>query len=333
MIGHRPSSLPIARFCPVAPGLSSGYSGRNALMGLCYHAKCAGHNDDYRELCARLTEKERETVESWKSPETIVIGDVTLDYESAIKELAVGLTITGEHCDYNSAHAITAGTLDFGWVREVDGIRTAFVADLKKSRFTCTDGPDSLQVQAYAIAFASLHKCSQYCTGLWIAEDGEWQWSKDMIQTGLFGGRLDLILEAIVSAALNKGEEPVTGEHCSHCYGRLRCPAYAMPAHTADSWLSPLTGETELTNAVASELLLKLAAFEKIAEEAKEKLKVFAQLEGSIVAPDGSVWGPSRVKGRESLDTKALESSGVDLSMFRKTGRETVQFKWRKPKS
>jgi hypothetical protein len=73
MIGHRPSSLPIAKHCGQAPRYSAmAASGRPAVMGKAYHALMSAAPET-RELMAQLTAEEKTEVLSWKRPATIVM--------------------------------------------------------------------------------------------------------------------------------------------------------------------------------------------------------------------------------------------------------------------
>lgn len=325
---RRMSSLPMAAFCGPSADLSQKHgAGRAAALSSAFHARCAKSHDAER-LLSRLTEDEREELDTWHTPPDIEVEGALLKYENAEKELTVGLDrfgffSTDEHC-------MTLGHLDFAWVKwaEYQKTKTAYVADIKKSRWTTPDGPDSLQLHAYARAYAMLRGCDSYVTGIWAAEDGIWMWSNEVVS--LDSERAEAIWDRIFYAATNSGSEFATGPHCSSCYARLHCPEYAVPAHTADTWLTPATDWEKLAQLSAHErgnLLMKLKSLLAIGEATVKQINE-AALRGLEFEVNGKRWAAKEMPGRKSLDKEALKAAVGDLGQFEKVGKPYQQFGW-----
>jgi hypothetical protein len=335
----RPSSLGVAEFCPRATELNeqSGIS-RAAIMSTAWHAKLAGNDT----LIGELHPDERKEVAGYGTPTDAVIRvpshyevsvgrepelrevDITLDYESAEKELHVQV--------FERDDLITQGTLDFAWVRDVGGQRWAFVADLKRSSWAIPDGPDCLQLAAYGHAYAALRGCVGYTPGLWSGTDSEWTWGTPIDLTS--PEALDLWLR-LKRAAKNdhrlKTKEDdkrfVTGAHCSACYGRMRCPEYATLADA----LSNGSPEPEITSETAASMLLAAKALAEHAERITENVKVFAERGGVVKDPTtGKVYLPTVTSGRESLDKEALLKAHPDAKQFWRKGKPGKMFTWKK---
>jgi hypothetical protein len=326
MKGNRCSLLTITRYCGKAGELSEQYgAGRAAAKSSAFHAICS-NAPDKQMLLAKLSDEEKDDIKTWKRPADVDVNGQPLDYDSAQKELPIALDAKGNYCDPFGGEAITAGTLDMAWVRTIEGRRIAFVADIKKSKFTTLDGPASLQVHAYAWAYAKLMGCDAYVTGIWIAEDGEWLWG-EMVELEDWDS-LD-IWQSIAYAAMNKGEAS-TGSHCRGCYGRMHCPEYLLPAALAETSLAVLA-TTELDNARAFEargLLDRLAAVTKSAEE---NLKEWAVRNGGIRDGKGKVWKPVLCKGRTSVkNIDALVEAFPGAEKFVNQGGTYEQFRWGK---
>ena len=324
----RPSSLGCAEFCPHSAEMAemSGIS-RAAVMSTAWHAKLAGNDT----LIGELHPEERKEVATYGTPS---VANVTvqsspdgsdqlvqlLDYESAEKELHVQV--------YERDLLVTEGTLDFAWVREVAGRRWAFVADLKRSAWAVTDGPDCLQLAAYGHAYSALRSCEGYTPGLWSGTDSEWSWGTPVDLTSPEALDLWLRLKRASSNDVriipdNKPDKKrfVTGAHCSSCYGRQRCPEYA--ALTAGGTIAEVTTET------ASSLLLKAKAMAEVAERITENVKIFAERGGVVKDPTtGKVFLPLQQKGRASFDKEAAAKDGVDIAKYTKTGKPFLKFSW-----
>ncbi len=328
----RPSALGVAEFCPTSVALSeqSGI-GRSAVLSTAWHAKLAGNDT----LIGELHPEERKEVGTWGAPSlaTVTIHSspdsadqiaVLLDYESAEKELHVQVL--------ERDTVITQGTLDFAWVRELaDGRKWAFVADLKRSTWGIPDGPDCLQLAAYGHAYAALRSCVGYTPGLWSGTDSEWTWGTPVDLTS--PDALDLWLR-IKQSSRNDARNltgdkarAVTGEHCRHCWGRMRCPEWSALA-TLDGMDRPV----DIVESSAAQWLLTAQAMEELAERIRGQVKVFAERGGVVKdAATGKVFLPTVTKGRESLDKEALLKAYPDAKKYWKSGRPGQMFTWRKP--
>lgn len=328
MPSNRMSSLPIAQFCGRAPELSSVGSGRAAAMSHAFHALCAGGPEAAGEL-VRLTDEERAEVRSWKRPVDVTVGDVVLTYEAAEKELEVGLDSSGAYCPADYPACVTVGHLDFAWCFEVDGQRYAFVADIKRSEYTVSDGPDSLQLHAYGLAYASKVGAVAYVTGVWGAVEGTWWWANAQVMVDSFD-HLD-ILQRVLAAARNTSQDYAMGPHCQRCYGRSRCPAYLIAPSDAHAELAPVIGlGTDLTPEYASKLLLTVFRVEAMAEKVKDELK--QRVRDGLVITDGNgkAWKPTECQGRESLSKRLLEKAGLNPADYTERGKPYERWGWQK---
>lgn len=320
----RPSSLGVAEFCPRSAELNeqSGIM-RAAVLSTAWHAKLAGNDT----LIGELHPEERKEVATYGTPSDCPVpgGEGTLDYDSAEKELHVQV--------FERDTLITEGTLDFAWVRTVGGRRWAFVADLKRNTWTIPDGADCLQLAAYGHAFAVLRSCDGYTPGLWSGTDSDWTWGAPVDLTS--PEALDLWLRLKRSARNDARLMPdtpeyrdrrrfTTGAHCTACYGRVRCPEFALLAH--DGPIEPTTEEN------ATQQLLRAKALAKIAEGLEDQVKTFAERGGVVKDPiTGKTFLPTWQKGRKSLDQEALKAAGIELEKFYKIGKSFQKFDWRKP--
>lgn len=325
-VGNRISQLPLAQFCGLSSTLSDAHgAGRAAAKSKAFHARCAGE-PEAKALFAALTEKERAELALWKEPTTIKVGPVELDYASSEKELFVGLSASGEPVNPRKVETLTCGTIDFAWVREVQGRRTAYVADIKKSRWT-VEGPTTLQLLAYGWAYAKARGCSTFAPGLWIAEDGEWDWHDKFISVDGFDG-LDL-WETISAAASNRGQEATTGPHCANCYSRLFCPEYAYPLAAAVPGFAPTLSDDATPEELGAAILLAQRLGEAAAavlENAKERVR-----RGALATDEkGRVFRSIQIKGRESLNLPLLLEAHPDATKFFRRGDAFSQFRWLK---
>ena len=321
----RPSGLGVAEFCPRSADLNeqSGIS-RTATISTAWHAKLAGNDT----LVGELHPDERKEVATYGTPTTaevvnpeLGVGPLRLPYDEAEKELHVQVL--------ERDTLITEGTLDFAWVREVNGQRWAFVADLKRSTWAIPDGADCLQLAAYGHAYAALRSCVGYTPGLWSGTDSEWSWGTPVDLTSPEALDLWLRLKRAARNDHRLKEKPddkrfVTGAHCGACYGRQRCPEYA--ALTADGSAAEVTPEN------AAELLLKAKAMAELATTITDNVKVFAQRGGVVVDPaTGKKFLPVQCRGKLGLDKEAVEKAGIDLTKYQKRGNPYLQYDWRKP--
>ena len=331
IMGNRMSLLPISRHCGQAATLSSQHgAGRAAAMSTAFHARCAGAANA-GDLLKALTKQELEEVLLWAPPVDVVVGEGSvLTYASAYKEVAVALDEWGMPAD-PAGPSLSLGHLDFAWVVLGDSsgdAAIAYVADIKKSIWTSVDDPkDSLQLHAYAQAFAQQKGCGAYCVGFWIATEKEWQWSPEVVWLG--SPTSDAIMSQILFAASNVGGSFATGPHCRHCWSRLHCPEYVLPASLADSWLAPVSSGVVPTDEEATALKAKLDTIREVAEAADKQLRELVRHGKVSVVEGGKKWVPCETKGKESVDREKLELELGEKSLrYIKRGRNFEQFRW-----
>ncbi len=314
----RPSALGVAEFCPTSVALSeqSGI-GRSAVLSTAWHAKLAGNDT----LIGELHPEERKEVSNWGTPSDTKVEDLTLRWEDAEKELRVQVLERDQ--------LLTEGTLDAAWVVTLpDGRRWAFIGDNKRSSWGVPDGADCLQLAAYGHGYAMLRSCVGYTPGLWSGTDSEWTWGTPVDLTS--PDALDLWLRVKRSArndARNLAGDKaraVTGEHCRHCWGRMRCPEWHA--------LSEVSEVVEIDSDNAANLLLRAQSMAEHAERIKDNVKVFAERGGVVKDPaTGKVYLPTVTRGRESLDKEALLKAHPDANQFWRAGKPGQMFTWRKP--
>lgn len=323
----RMSALPVLQYCGQAQilGASSG-AGRAAAIGTAFHAVCS-NAPERDSLLARLSDRERAEVDELIKPAPFMWDGVSLNYEAAYRERKVALTAEGLPCEYGSDEAFVQGTADLQWFVDRPGKRTVIVVDIKKTAFAAPDGALTLQAIGYAVAFARHFNADGYVTGIWDATNGEYRWS-DWFD--VWGEEASLHWERIVAAANNHGGEYSLGTHCQSCYARGKCPQYLLPLDLAETSLAPFTTEEALTDEKAIEGLQLAERAIKTAQAVKDRIEMHALERGGLVdEARGKVWGPTRVKGRASLDRKRLEAENPELAMrYTKFGSEYNQFRW-----
>ena len=328
MPGHRMSHLPVAQFCGQAPTLSERYgAGRAAVVSSYFHALCA-EASSLPELRAKLTPEELEEVGEWHKPATIQVPGieemVTLDYATAERELEVMLTSDGEHT-YVADKAITVGHLDFAWQRTTGGMLVAYVADIKKSKWTVS-GPDSLQLMSYGWAYSRLIGADFFVPGIWAATEGEWIWGEWVDMTDL--DSIDIWLR-IKHAALNTGEANI-GPHCRNCYARLHCPEWLFPEHDRLNAMAAFAEGREPTSTEVADAYLAAQAMEDIAKRLKDNVKEYGRRGLPIVAADGRKLVMSERAGRAGFDLKGLTAEAPELAAkFKTKGEPYVVPMWK----
>lgn len=324
LIGHRPSALDQAFYCGQSAELNAKHgAGRAALLGSAFHAACSGSSNS-QHLRSLLTIDERNQLDQMHSPLPITVNGVELVYADAAKELPVGLTLDGQYAE--SGEVLTAGTLDLAWTFRHGEQRTVYVADIKKRTANVENGPDSLQLAAYGLAFASKVQADYLCMGLWDATDAFWLWGElvDMEWDA------PALFERVKAAALNRGEY-VTGRHCMSCYACLHCPEQVLPAIAQQTELAALT-DGSITPDNAPKLLRLATMMEETGKQARMLLKMYAK-HGGIVRENGKVWGPSMRRGRESVSVKAVRDAfGDKADKVIKVGESFEVFAWTKEK-
>lgn len=356
---NRMSVLPIAELCPTAAELSERFgSGRAAAMGRAHHAYCHDPKSHETKVAfAGLTEAEQEQVKTWKVPTDVTLPDGhVLRYATAQKELTVALD---EQCEYvdvcpkclgkgrhmmgqgnvaclecmgRGPSALTVGHIDMGWVWR----DTAYVGDIKKSEWTTANGPLSLQLQSYGLAFARKTGCDYFVTGIFGAIEGAWDWSAP-VDVSWQSEELPGLESRIVHAATNRGGEACLGPHCRDCFARHHCPDQLLPgaglAAAAEGALAPYTTPGGITKDNAAELLARYQAAKDLLGNVKSALEAWAAQNGGIEAGD-KVWREvmSQGKSKTEIDTRQLELDHPELCQkyysTYKTKPRSMGFRW-----
>jgi len=329
-MGNRMSALATSRFCGRAAELSVG-AGRAAMMSTVFHARCANPGNYYDEAC--LTPEELETIGTWQPPAdtsfTFGKDTFTLRYKDAVKELEVALTDTAGACSADDPRSITVGHLDMAWRIDLpDGRKVAYVGDIKKTQWTTLDGPESLQLIAYAFAFAALEGCDAFCCGIWQATEGQWHWGEVIDFDSEQAGKL---WDEVKHAASNVGGDFATGPHCSGCWSRLRCPAHLLPPETfVGTSLECLAEGAERTHENMLQLLtLKQRAADTL-KVIDSELKAFANAHYGIKDGNGKVWRAVICKGRETFDSKRALEVNPELQVYMRQGGSYETYRWMK---
>jgi hypothetical protein len=335
---NRMSILDTSLYCPQAGRLSAQYgAGVDAAAGRCYHARCAG-DPRWRDILTRLPEDQQARVATlvpvphtltvpapkgcpiWSPGVPLELPPEKAKYEQEVS-MAVGLGLDGSD--------ELVGHPDRYWISATSPLGSvAFVLDLKMSHWTCPNGTNSLQLQAYGFAVAFAHGCQWFVPIIWSATEGALDVGKAVDTASVEG---EETLRRIESAALNTEGDAVAGAHCQHCYARLHCPEYLAPASCAETALGPAVTMTIQDNAAALDCLRSYEALCDLAELAEKNLRIYAERTGGIVdIQSGQTWGPGAVAGRVSFDRAAAESAGLDLSPYMKQGKPSQQYRWRK---
>ncbi len=302
----RPSSLTLAEHCELAPVLASEYPETNANIE-------RGNTVD-REVSRELlggdeaTDPDAVACIAWLKTEGIN-GTAPLGF-LAVQE-AVSL------CDPETGELITRGTPDIVFIWE----NRVYVIDLKKREQyfagRLTDVDRSLQLHAYAQAWAIRAGATSYKLAYLLFGDGEasFLWSQvfEMAESRNFLDRMRRIVDkSNANAARGTRPTPTMGPHCTQCYQRLHCPSWLLPAYEGESGaLTVLTSPGGLTRDNAGTALMAVMAMEEMAEKAKDILKAFATDNGPIVMGDRQ-WGPVTMPAKRSGPTlKELEALGL----------------------
>lgn len=314
-MGNRMSSLPIAVFCSASAVLSEKHAaGRPAAMSSAFHAKTAGV-EGWRKLWVRLTDLERETIEDWQVPADVTLPDGNvLKYEEATKEEEVMLDEHGAYTD-NAEEAVSVGHPDLYWVVEHEAVpgddeaeqpmRVLYLADMKKTDWSSVGGTRSLQLLAYAFALASKHECDGFVLGIWNITEAEWDWGQMQELDDLDDTATDL--ETVLAAATNTDGEYATGGHCHDCYGRRHCQEYLFPTIDPFSAMAPFSEPDGVTAENANELLDLYRQMSTAMDIAKEQLKAYTKVAGSIPLGSGKEWRETwTAAGNPVLNKKSL---------------------------
>lgn len=360
-MGARMSALPITQFCGLAARLGAQHgAGRAAAVSSAFHALCAGDESKYR----MLTDEERVELEAWEKPTDVAIPNgPLLKYAEAVKELAVALDTFGwpvlaDNLNAATPGVFTLGHLDFAWAAEtetsekmfcsgcypphgapglkicnghVQTMRIAYVADIKATRWT-SSGPDSLQLHAYAIAFAKANDCEGYVTGIWVATEGKWHWATEIVWLG--SEHAELRENQVLGAAGNDQGEANKGAHCTNCWERLHCPEWVLPVADGKTHLLLIGSNGQKpTNEEAVQALLEYKAASEVLRRFKENMEEWVK-RGLVTAYDPGTkmqWGPVKMPGRQGVDMAALRAKlGDQLRPFMTEGKPYEQYRWLK---
>lgn len=322
----RPSALTLAEHCELAPVLASEYPETN-------------ENIERGNLVDREVTRELLGGAVAQDPDAIACVEW-------LRNLRIGLEPGGRLYvqepitlnDPATGEVITRGTPDIVWIDE----NTVFVIDLKKQEQymagRISDPDRSLQLHAYALAWAIRSGASMYKVAYLLFGDGEasYVWSKtwELREALSFLDRMRRINEKS-NANGARGHRPVAtaGPHCTQCYQRLHCPSWSLPAHEGptSSALAPLTQPGGLTRDNAAAALMATMAIKEVAEKAMEILKAFVEDgNGPIVLGDRQ-WGPIMVQGKRS-GASVAELEALNLMHLIKPGRSYQQWRLGKRK-
>lgn len=296
-------------------------------MSQAWHALMAG-TPGGAELLARLTSEEADEVLTWGEPDAVHLPAeweiVALAYNKAEKELEVCLSAHGGHCAPTHSSCVSVGHLDMAWVVEApDGMRIAYVGDLKKRE--ATSHPGSLQLIAYGFAYASMRDCDAFCCGIWAGEEGTWSWGE---MVDLESELAITLLRRVLAAATNDSPEFAMGPHCRDCFSRFRCPAYVIPPEAATGSLAILDGQTDITSEKVAELVLAVQRVEDMAKTAKEFCKDWEAKHPGQVVSQGKAWKSVQMPGRKTVDSKALFAAIPEAKKYERQGEGYSMMKW-----
>lgn len=280
-MGNRASSLPIAQYCGQSARLGRLYnaSGMAALQSSCWHARTAG-DCEWEAMYERLPSKMRNELDNWpdmKWPEHLGAPD-RMEFEL---ELDKDAGVLGQ--------TISTGHADMLWTYTT-GSAIVHVGDAKRTRFTAE--LDSLQLDFYGWAWATLVDADAYMAGLYIIEDGHWVWRDEPVYLASLEGAE--IARRLVAAMTN--EKTVIGSHCAKCYSAQHCPEYMLPVidglefHGDAGGLNALDEGMDASTA-PSVIRLRDSA-KKLAALADTRLRAYVHEHGHIVEGDMQ-WGPS----------------------------------------
>lgn len=328
----RPSALPIAEFCGLAPELAARAERgdrRDALIGHAYHAIVA-KDPKAVDAIDVLTIDERKQLMARALPTDVPT--------SASHEIKIGLTPTGRWADHGARGNLTEGTADIAWLEEPHAVRryaeedpgdvpTLVLADVKNGPWSVEDGPLSLQLAAYAFALADHWNAQAFRPAIWYYGEARWEWGPVVLLDSEEAA--DLWRRVMIAAAKPPAATP--GPWCDRCFERAHCPARLLPAMAGPlaTELAPFTaGGPELTPERAAEGLRVIAAMREVADRAEEQIRAEVRA-GLRLEVGGKVYGPSFQKGRSSIDAAALERDGL-AAQYTKQGKPFERWSWRR---
>lgn len=323
--GNRPSSLAIARLCGLAPvlGRSSGAS-RSALVSSACHALWSDA-PEAPELMAKLTDEEREAIGKWKKPKPIDVRDAApVGYDGMVKEVYVSCDEYALWVSADRPH-LNGGTIDFCFVFEFEGRRIVFIGDLKRTRWSSSEGPNGMQLAAYGFAACAQFDADGYLPAFWYLEDAEWNIG-DVVWMGTPQARAKW--KELLVALRNRDGRAVTGDYCDSCWERSHCPEYlALGLKGNEATAKVLRGD-DVTPAEALEALVAFEAQAKAAELGRDRLKAMVKAsEVEIRNGKGKRWLPVIMPGRKR-GPSVEECERLGHGSLVKQGPEYEQMKW-----
>lgn len=186
-------------------------------------------------------------------------------------EIPVDLTVLGIE---------RKGTVDFYEI----GPDAVEVVDHKTGDPEYVDFSDFWQLDAYAVALALKHKKRRARCSLWYWQLGTEGWAEgdffDAVERRV--QIEDLVQDALAQIALEEEKRSYrTGDHCTFCPGRIRCPAFQMnlSAFLAVERYEPPT----LTVDNAALIYQRAGQVEKLAKAAKDAVKELIRQAGPIL--------------------------------------------------
>lgn len=316
----RSSSLDVARFCGLAPGLSEGYgSGRAAALSNYVHALVGGSSEDAERARLSLTPEEQAEASEYLVPEPLEIHGRTLLLEHAQREGEIALDL--------GDGVVVPGHYDLRWlITREDGRPWVVVVDMKRSRYTSS--VDSLQLASYGAASALELGAEGYTPAIWVLDGGDYIIGKDV---DLMDFAFAHTWELLRHAATNVSDTGNMGSHCSGCFGRLHCPEYLFPP-TAAAGLGAFTSPdavTFLTPEHALELLNDAQRMIDTGEALKANLKAWADVNGGIRDGNGKVYRAVFSKGRKTVKLKMLQLRYPEIAEeLTETGAGFYSHRW-----
>jgi hypothetical protein len=337
----RSSSLDIGRHCPLAPRLADQYpgAGRSALLSSAFHANMAGA-PDARERYDRLLPEEVADLNSWNKPLELELnadpiwrtphtppsreaGRLTL--QNSEREIPLGISAEGRIVPHGDRDALIEGHPDMMWLH--GGV--AYVGDIKRSRWTVDNPPETLQLLSYGFMAAEYFDATAFCVGIWAAIEGEWIWGP--IRETFLDDETDQLWQTILATAQNPSTEPVQGIHCRNCYQRQHCPQWQVRLAHADD-LVKKTATVDLTDEDAVRLYIMRKQLKEYQEFIEEQMKSYVNTRrptGFLDSETGSVYRPRPRRGKEYASVSELRRElGEDAEKYIHRAKTSLFWDW-----
>lgn len=330
--GNRISLLDVSRYCGLAAKLGEANTAvsRAAEVSSVFHAigACVGQEwpDDLKRRYALLSEGEQAEIMGWKLPAPVEVAPgIVLDYAQSTREELVGIDELGNYVDPTKQDVLGRGDVDAYWViPEWEGARVLAVADMKKSKYTTSAGPDTLQTATYGFALANKHDCDAFVTGLWYLQEGEWNWSEHFVD--LSTSAAARLWDRCLAALTHRTSTATYGDHCTDCWERQRCEAWVLPAfiEERDIVLDPERPETLATAALAAKAMGELS--KRILDNVKAIAKDNPNLR---ITYNSKEFKPRNYDGKESVAAEDVRKAfGAEAEKVIKKGRPYQAFSW-----